>query len=568
MNLFTSFYEYLLIGFLPFVTYGLYLLYMSRAMPHDSIPNYIKDKLPLIGQLYALYRHALSHDLNKWLFSILKNYVNKPVCFPCFNKQYIFVQNIDVIKYLLDTKSYNFNVGKAHYNRSIDVLGCGILNINGALWDTQHDMLVKCLKDINAREAFFDMINDDIGLFIDKCKDLSDDSQYIRSILVKKINGKNYVDVEQIFLRFTLGFILKIVLGKGNDFGCIDKIPESNPFVNAFNMTIYYYHMRMFNFFGGFKKRYNIGFEKYIKRGMEYINAKIVICCEKQRKRMKMYQKLKKKYDEQQRKIKQINHAKKAQQKLNENIDRKDNQKLNEITDDLYKMDLINIDQINAYNKEYSFMKIYLDTFDDINLTDLRDHLFNIICAMRNDISMLITWFIYEINRNKLQNNIYNDIKKVDNISANNIHNSLKYIENCLYETLRLHPTKSWIIKQANKDTQIPKNIGNNNKEYIIKCDDYVVIHQYTLGKLDTLYKDPSTFNPDRWNNKNTFKFMFGFGERICLGNQFGIHIGKLIIYHFYKNFDIHGLNDDIIDERSLQTPYLMQPFYVKLLAR
>ena len=161
--------------------------------------------------------------------------------------------------------------------------------------------------------------------------------------------------------------------------------------------------------------------------------------------------------------------------------------------------------------------------------------IFNFLYLSRDYLALLLSWFFYEItlNENKL---IYqNVIKEISSINSCDDYKQLKYLEKCLYETLRLHPIKPWIIRQAMKSLFIPSTSNQ------IKKNDLIALPLYALGRNDKIWKDPLKFKPSRFdNNKDKFKeIFFGINNRSCLGKEIGINAAKIYIYNILKDYDI-----------------------------
>jgi cytochrome P450 len=107
-------------------------------------------------------------------------------------------------------------------------------------------------------------------------------------------------------------------------------------------------------------------------------------------------------------------------------------------------------------------------------------------------------------------------------------YEALTYIQHITLETLRLHPVAVSLFRKAQKTFSI------NN--YTIPKGTIVVINNHFIYRDEKYFKDPDTFNPDRFEEQNDSiprlaLTPFGFGLRACIGKRFAeIEIGFILI--------------------------------------
>ncbi len=104
----------------------------------------------------------------------------------------------------------------------------------------------------------------------------------------------------------------------------------------------------------------------------------------------------------------------------------------------------------------------------------------------------------------------------------------LPYALQVFKEGLRLYPPAPMISRQA----QAPFTLGT----YHLPAGTVVVISPYVLHREPAYFPDPERFDPERWTAANEARLPrqaympFGGGPRICIGNQFAMMEGQLIL--------------------------------------
>jgi sterol 14-demethylase len=124
----------------------------------------------------------------------------------------------------------------------------------------------------------------------------------------------------------------------------------------------------------------------------------------------------------------------------------------------------------------------------------------------------------------------------------------MNYLECCIKESLRLQPPLIMLMRAALCDIETETFDG---KKYIIPKDDIVITSPAVSGRLDTVFKNPNTFDPSRFgpernedqrntdNIKKRYSFTgFGGGKHMCKGQQFGILQVKTIVSILLRNFE------------------------------
>jgi len=119
-------------------------------------------------------------------------------------------------------------------------------------------------------------------------------------------------------------------------------------------------------------------------------------------------------------------------------------------------------------------------------------------------------------------------------------------------ESMRLYPPAFLIARSALRDT----NIGG----FAVRKDELVFIAPWLLHRDARYFKDPLRFDPDRFLPEREaalprFAYMpFGGGRRICIGNQFALMEGQIILATVGKQFEMEMLSTKPVDAEPFLT--------------
>lgn len=122
----------------------------------------------------------------------------------------------------------------------------------------------------------------------------------------------------------------------------------------------------------------------------------------------------------------------------------------------------------------------------------------------------------------------------------------MEYLQNCVKESLRLHPPLIMLMRMCMQDCETTFE----GKKYIIPKGDIVVASPAAAGRMDSVFKNPNSFEPDRFGeerseHKQQFAYLaFGGGMHACMGQQFGLLQVKVIMSVLFRNFSIQPVED------------------------
>nr|XP_006123832.1 cholesterol 24-hydroxylase isoform X1 [Pelodiscus sinensis] len=123
----------------------------------------------------------------------------------------------------------------------------------------------------------------------------------------------------------------------------------------------------------------------------------------------------------------------------------------------------------------------------------------------------------------------------------------LEYLSQVLKESLRLYPPVPGTVRWTGKENVI--------EGVRIPANTTLIFSTYIMGRLEKFFKDPLTFNPDRFR-KDTPKpyftyFPFSLGPRSCIGQIFAQMEAKVVMAKLLQRFEfqlVPGQSFEIAD--------------------
>ena len=71
----------------------------------------------------------------------------------------------------------------------------------------------------------------------------------------------------------------------------------------------------------------------------------------------------------------------------------------------------------------------------------------------------------------------------------------MEYLQNCVKESLRMHPPLIMLMRMAMKDVKTT----HNGKTYTIPKGDIVITSPAVASRMDSVFKNPDKFEPERF---------------------------------------------------------------------
>ncbi|MDL9945240.1 cytochrome P450 [Gordonia sp. ABSL11-1] len=131
-----------------------------------------------------------------------------------------------------------------------------------------------------------------------------------------------------------------------------------------------------------------------------------------------------------------------------------------------------------------------------------------------------------------------------------------RYIRRCLDEALRIWPTVPGFARSPKSET----TIGGGHR---MRPEDWAVIVLGQVHRDPTVWRDPDTYDPDRFlpaevkkRPAHSYK-PFGAGLRACIGRQFALHEAVLVLACLIHRYDIAADPgyELAVDERLTMVP-------------
>ncbi|XP_026332015.1 cytochrome P450 6k1-like, partial [Hyposmocoma kahamanoa] len=130
--------------------------------------------------------------------------------------------------------------------------------------------------------------------------------------------------------------------------------------------------------------------------------------------------------------------------------------------------------------------------------------------------------------------------------------NDMKFLDQCIAESVRLHPPVSTVDRQAKEDYKIP------GTEVIIEKGTAIYISLYGLHRDPKYFDNPDEFDPNRFNGKALpdAYIPYGAGPRMCVGVKAGQLHAKVTVAMILSQYEIYQSENVVteLDSRSTFT--------------
>jgi cytochrome P450 len=170
----------------------------------------------------------------------------------------------------------------------------------------------------------------------------------------------------------------------------------------------------------------------------------------------------------------------------------------------------------------------------------LRDEIVTLYLAGHETTATMLIWTFYLLSRSpavrdQLEQELYTLPDGPPSLSA---LKELEYAPMVLSESLRLYPP-AWTIA---------RNVINDDEVcgYRVPGGSFVLLSPFITQRLEEFWPDPERFDPQRFTAANVRGrhrfawFPFSAGPRVCIGKQFSMLEGQLILAQVMREFRVN----------------------------
>lgn len=178
----------------------------------------------------------------------------------------------------------------------------------------------------------------------------------------------------------------------------------------------------------------------------------------------------------------------------------------------------------------------------------IKAHLFTFLFAGHETTLAALYWAIYYLGEHDdCRQKIKEEFEQLGGKITRETLQKAEYTTAFINEVLRLcHVVDMMVPRKLLRDVRLPDGrVMPKEMQYII---DIGSIHR---GET---YKDPTTFNPDRFLSRqaNTEKYTFipfGAGKRNCVGLNFAIQLLKIALFRISSNIKVENLDKGVCNQ-------------------
>ena len=198
-----------------------------------------------------------------------------------------------------------------------------------------------------------------------------------------------------------------------------------------------------------------------------------------------------------------------------------------------------------AVNPENTLLGILMsardpDTGEGLSDRQLRDELVTLFLAGHETTANMLVWTFYLLSRSlDVRGRLEQELDTLpDGPPPLSTLKKLEYAPMVLSEALRLYPP-AWTIA---------RNVINDDEVcgYRVPGGSFVLLSPFITQRLEKFWPDPERFDPQRFTAANVRGrhrfawFPFSAGPRVCIGKQFSMLEGQLILAQVMREFRVN----------------------------
>ncbi|KAJ9163884.1 hypothetical protein P3X46_023509 [Hevea brasiliensis] len=229
-----------------------------KLLSADGPPSY-----PIIGCLLSFYKNR--YRLLDWYTYLLSVSPTQTIVVERLGaRRTIVTANPANVEHMLKTNFSNFPKGKPFTEILGDLLGCGIFNVDGELWNMQRKLASHEFSTKSLREFVVKTLQEEV-------------ENRLIPLLEEAADGEKVLDLQDMLRRFALDIVCRVSLGT-DPFGLDLSLPLP-PLVKAFDAASEISAMR-----GAapvyavwkIKRMLNMGVEKTLKEAIKLVHSSVL----------------------------------------------------------------------------------------------------------------------------------------------------------------------------------------------------------------------------------------------------------------------------------------------------
>ncbi|GLJ31534.1 hypothetical protein SUGI_0632910 [Cryptomeria japonica] len=454
------------------LAFTLYVLVSARSNEKaTTVPSY-----PIVGSFFSFWKNR--RRLPDWFTEQLSKAPSQTITIERpGTRKVIATANPANIEHLLKTRFENYPKGDFFSSILHDLLGTGIINVDGEHWKLQRKVASFEFNTRSLRDFITEVVQGEIT--------------HRLLPLLRKASGEEgtRLDIQDVLTRFAFDNICKVAFG--TDPACLDISLPVSQFADAFDLATHLSYQRFaapLQILWKVKRVLNVGTEKRLSQAIRTIRefAQKVI------------------------------QTRKAEISLSSGPTHQD-----------------------LLSRFLSLDRSATGVEDQGSYNDfLRDIVISFILAGKDTSSAALTWFFWLLSCHpEVEQRINLEIASViaargagkqeaETVFSFEELKNMKYLHASICETMRLYPPVPSDAKEALQDDVLPDGtvVGKGVR---------VVYHPYAMGRMESIWgTDCLEFKPERWLKQdengsllvvteNVFKYpVFQAGPRICLGKE------------------------------------------------
>lgn len=197
-------------------------------------------------------------------------------------------------------------------------------------------------------------------------------------------------------------------------------------------------------------------------------------------------------------------------------------------------------------NKDYLSVMLRDHPGDGIDEQLIHDELTTILLAGNDTTATTMSLAWHFIARNPvIEQKLHKEVEDVlgQGVPEFGDIRKLEYTEQILKETMRMCPPVYSVLRETIEETQL--------SGYRIPEGTVLMLPQWGVHRDSRWYEDPKVFDPDRWtpersrNRPEYAYFPFGGGARRCIGENFAMMEGKIVLSLIAQKYRLEPVSDD-----------------------